>query len=136
MYIANRPLTEKEIQGQILNFLAHIGVFCWRNNSVGVFDQRKNAYRKRTSRHQINGVPDILGIMHGKFLAIEVKRHDGKVSDAQRIFLAKMNDEGGVAFVARSLGQTISQLISIFPEDKVLAHYGKQYLCNDKMNEK
>jgi len=128
MYVANRPLTEAEIQRQILDFLVHIGVFCWRNNSVGVYDPAKKVYRRRTSRHQINGVPDILGIMHGRFLAIEVKRHDGKVSEDQRRFIAKMNTEGGVSFVARSLGQTVSQLIAVFPQDETLRRVGSQYL--------
>jgi len=41
-----RDELEKNIQANILDFLRTIGVFCWRNNSVGVYDATKKVYRK------------------------------------------------------------------------------------------
>lgn len=106
-------MTESQVQSQILEYLLRSGIFAWRNNTMGVFDQSTNTYR-RPGRFAINGVSDVLGILpDGRFLAIEVKkpvknpRTDEKLlglaSDVQRAFINRINRDGGLAFVADSL---------------------------------
>jgi len=56
------------------------------------------------------GVSDIIGIYKGRFLAIEVKTPKGKVTEAQRAFIDRVNKEGGIAFVARSVEDVIEKL--------------------------
>ena len=77
----------------------------WKNNSGGVYDARKATFRKAKSKFLINGVSDILGIMNGRFIAIEVKRPSTRknVSRDQQSFLDKINQLGGLAFVATSI---------------------------------
>ena len=60
------------------------------------------------------GVSDILGIYKGKFLAIEVKtpttidedgdkRYGGRLTENQKIFLQEIQEQGGIAIIARSV---------------------------------
>jgi penicillin-binding protein-related factor A (putative recombinase) len=102
-------LSEKEIQNSILDFLEYwliktgkVGFF-WTNNNVGVYDPAKKSYRINRSRHHMNGVSDILGILQGRFVAIEVKNKIGRLSPEQRQFINKINVSGGLAFMARSI---------------------------------
>lgn len=39
-------MTEKEVENQILEYLSKLGLFCWKNQSVGVFDKNKGIYRQ------------------------------------------------------------------------------------------
>lgn len=56
----------------------------------------------RTS--QSKGVSDIIGVWKGRFLAVEVKTKKGIVSVEQQEFLDSVKSCGGIAIVARSLG--------------------------------
>ena len=97
-------MLEKEIENQILEYLNHLGLYCWKNQSVGVWDQRKKIYRRPMNKFHRNGVADILGILpDGRLLAIEVKSAKGRLSDHQKEFLKNVEDNNGLAIVARSL---------------------------------
>jgi penicillin-binding protein-related factor A (putative recombinase) len=101
--------TEKMIETSILDWLAlkRVGHF-WKNNSVGVFDPIKKAYRKSNSPHSERGSSDILGCVGGKFVAIEVKRNTkSALSDNQKIFMSNIKRSGGIAFVATSIDDVI-----------------------------
>jgi len=56
------------------------------------------------------GIPDILGIWNGRFLAIEVKTNAGKLTEKQSDWIDKINRAGGLAFVARSIDDVIDNL--------------------------
>jgi hypothetical protein len=95
---------EKLIENQILTYLFKRGIFAWKNQSVGIYDPVKRIYRKNNNPFHIKGVSDILGILPGgRILAIEVKTEKGRVSPEQQFFIQKINDRGGLAFVARSI---------------------------------
>ena len=50
------------------------------------------------------GIPDICGVMpDGRALFIEIKKMNGKLSEAQELFLREAKANGAVAFVARSI---------------------------------
>lgn len=87
--------TEKEITKAIRGCLKTLGVFHWKEfQGLGC----------------IRGMPDILGIWKGRMLGIEVKTETGRVSDDQRKFIDRINSEGGIAFVARSVDDVIASL--------------------------
>jgi penicillin-binding protein-related factor A (putative recombinase) len=98
-------MTEKDIQNSILDFLRWKGVFCWPNQSIGVYDKDRKCYRRPNNKHHLNGVSDILGIYKGKPLAIEVKKLKPKTypTEEQKEFIARVILEGGIAFIARSI---------------------------------
>jgi len=94
-------MTEAKIEEAILIFLFKSGLgFFWKNVSSGYFDGKR--WRRHTSPFAINGTSDILGIVRGRFVAIEVKAEKGRVSDVQDAFLKKVRASGGVCGVARS----------------------------------
>lgn len=98
-----KDIKESDIKRDILWYLTINKVFCWRNNTTGVFDVSAGRFRKSPTLGSPVGSSDILGIFKGKPLAIEVKKPEGKVSEKQAQFIERFNKEGGIAFVARSV---------------------------------
>ncbi len=99
--------TEKEIENAILDRLKIVpNSFFWKNNSGGIFDPKARVFRKNTNRHIIKGVPDILGLIAGRFVGIEVKKpkpNKTYPSKDQKVFIEKVESVGGIAFIARSV---------------------------------
>jgi hypothetical protein len=102
-----KPL-EKDIQKQILDYLALCRILAWRNQSTGIFDPRRGVFRTLTG---LKGVPDILGILFdGTFLGIEVKRPGGRMSPEQQAFMAQAKAKGACVFMAESVGAVEKEL--------------------------
>jgi penicillin-binding protein-related factor A (putative recombinase) len=81
-------ISEKEITHSIRSYLKAFGIFHWKVwQGLG----------------STPGVPDIVGVYSGRFFAIEVKTEKGKLSPHQERFIANINDNGGLAFVARCI---------------------------------
>ncbi len=121
-------ITEKVIENQILTYLSNKKIFAFKNQSTGIFDPTKGTFRKSRNIHHINGVSDILGIIDGRFLAIEVKKPyiskktmrfkyrtqeelEKLASDDQVKFINKVKSLGGVAFYADSIDVVEDQLM-------------------------
>jgi penicillin-binding protein-related factor A (putative recombinase) len=119
-------MLEKQIENNILAFLEEINVFAWKNQSVGIYDAKRGAYRK-PGKYQLSGVADILGILNGKFLAIEVKSANGVLSENQRVFIRGINELGGIAFVSRSVTQTFEQLKPFLTDWKMFEHIAAKW---------
>lgn len=99
-----KRVREKDIENLILKYLNILpSTFAWKNNTTGVYDEKRGCYRRQQNKWAINGVSDILGIRHGRLLAIEVKTPSGKVTQEQQQFIDRVNKEGGIAGVARSI---------------------------------
>ena len=58
----------------------------------------------------VPGIPDIIGCFKGRMIGIEVKSQKGTVSEYQKAFIDRINQAGGLAFVARSLDDVIEGL--------------------------
>ena len=105
--------SEKEIENSILDYLQTQKGFFWKNNTVGVYDPVKKTFR-RQSKYCINGGADILGLdATGRFVAIECKSKKGKTSKAQDHFLQMVSNNGGKAFVARSIEDVQKELYDV-----------------------
>lgn len=103
-------LLEKDIQKQILKYLSYTPVFAWRNNSGAGFNKNAGG-DSYFIRFGLKGSADILGILPGgRFLAIEVKKPGGVLTDDQKNFLARINAKGGFAFMADNLDTVIEKL--------------------------
>lgn len=102
-----KALSEKAIETAILTYLNYLPkCFAWKNNSVGVYDASRGVHRKAKGRFTINGVSDILGIYHGRFLAIEVKRATGgRVTKEQHDYIERIKKLGGIAGVCTSVDE-------------------------------
>jgi hypothetical protein len=56
------------------------------------------------------GVPDLICCQNGRFIGIEVKTPAGKVSGDQEEFIRRINEAGGLGFIARSLEDVLDTL--------------------------
>lgn len=67
------------------------------------------------------GCPDVLGqLRDGRFLGVEVKAAKGRLRSEQSLFLERIIDAGGVAFVARDCRDVHSALKNNRQEIKTL----------------
>ena len=106
-----KELTEKEIENAILDYLTLLPGIYFKHNSVGIYDPIKKVHR-RPGKHHRNGVSDILGCDgSGNFVAIEVKTKKGRLSENQKQFIEDINNNGGIAFVARSVDDVRERLV-------------------------
>jgi hypothetical protein len=68
------PLTEKQIESQILDWLnLQPGIFAFKVNTTGVYDTARKCFRTIKNPHIHKGTSDIIGCKNGLFFAIEVK---------------------------------------------------------------
>ena len=81
-------MKEKTIERQIRNYLTSVGA--WHIKTHGNMFSRA-------------GTPDILACVNGRFVAIEVKRPGGVVSELQKANIELIKKAGGVAFIAYSV---------------------------------
>lgn len=85
---------EGEVLAQVKKYLSASGIFFFRCNTG----------RRGGVSFGIKGAPDIVGVLPGgRFLAVEVKAPDGRLSPAQVDFLGEVEKQGGAAIVAHSL---------------------------------
>lgn len=103
---SKKKVSEKSIENVILKYLSFIpNTYAWKNNSTGIYDAKRGCYRKSKNVFAVNGVSDILGIHNGRLLAIEVKTRTGKASEDQEKFIERINKEGGIAGICRSVDE-------------------------------
>ena len=100
-------VSEKFLQNQIIEFLnsSTEGTF-WQNDSIPV------PGRKRHNRYRPNGVPDILGLIDGHAIGIEVKSPNGKLLKSQIEFSQRFMRAGGSYYVIRSM-EDLSEVLKI-----------------------
>lgn len=96
-------MKETIVRNSICSWLRLQKAFVFVHDSVGIYDPIKRRFRKNHNPYRIKGVSDILGIWRNKFLAIEVKNEKGRASPEQKQFIARVNEYGGIGFVARSI---------------------------------
>lgn len=96
-------LSEAQIESQILLFLESKRIFAWKNITAGYYDHKRRIFRKQQNRFAINGVPDIIAIINGQAIFIEVKAKTGVVSIDQARFIENVQKRGAIAFVAKSV---------------------------------
>lgn len=96
--LKDRKISEKEITKSIRDYLNLRGIFHWKQwQGLG----------------SPPGIADILGMYRGRFLAIEVKTERGRLSEKQAIFLNRINEQNGIAFIARSVADVRDHLYSV-----------------------
>lgn len=91
---------EKDIQREICDWLALKGYFFWRSNNTPVYGasgrNHDGAMRFRAlPKYTPRGLPDIMVIYHGRFVALEVKRPGVKLRAEQADFGMRTVVAGG-----------------------------------------
>lgn len=103
---------ETKIQNAIMIALSNAGCTVWRNETSGawvgkVIHKAANQVTLNNARMITFGLcvgsADLIGIApDGRFMAVEVKTNSGRPSAEQLKFIAHVNENGGVAGIARS----------------------------------
>lgn len=99
------PPREAEVQKKLLQWLRLNGICCWRFNG-GALIAGEGSTRRYVRFNTARGCSDLLGILPslgGKFLAVEVKRPGGVLTDLQSEFLAVVRAAGGIALCCSSI---------------------------------
>lgn len=109
---ASTEPSESEILKAIMQCVKHHPkvAIVWRQNS-GVAEYGTGREKRYVRANSARGMSDVMGTLKtGRILAIEVKSRTGKLHDHQAAFLQKINDAGGLGFVARSVGDVLEKL--------------------------
>ncbi len=101
---------EKDIQKAICEWLHIKGYFFWRSNNIPVFGKNNagNKAFRSLPKYTPRGLPDLIVIHKGKFIALEVKRPKAKLRPEQAEFGAKCVLEGGYYKEVHSLDEVIA----------------------------
>ena len=93
----------------IVTYLNLNGYKVWRQNTVGIYNVKRQAYMKNPNN--MKGVSDIIGFNKttGVFIAVEVKVGRDKLSQDQIYFKEDVLKAGGVYVEARSLDGFIDE---------------------------
>jgi hypothetical protein len=96
--MSKKDTPEGKVKADCLEYLRLIGAFVW-NNPTGAYQARPGEW----VHFGKTGSADIIGLLPGgRFLAVECKAGNGRMSDKQQEFLDTVTSLGGVAIVARS----------------------------------
>ena len=98
---SSAPL-EKQIQDSICEYLATKKHFFYRQNNIPAFD-RNTGKRWNMPKWGKNGAPDIVVVLKGKYLGLEVKRPTTGQNEAQKVFEKELTEAGGEYYVVRSI---------------------------------
>jgi hypothetical protein len=98
-------MKEGDTQKQILDYLALKHVFHYRNNS-GAFKRDDGHFY----RFGAAGSPDIICVIKGQYVGIEVKAPKGKQSEHQKEFQRQLEEAGGKYLLAYSLEDVVADL--------------------------
>ena len=79
----------------------------YRINNGAVYDKKRGVYRAGVQK---KGVPDIIGIINGRFIGIEVKIGKDRQSADQKLVEKEINAAGGVYFIAKSYDDYLSKI--------------------------
>ena len=101
---------EKDVQRTILDWLTVKKIFHYRNNSGGFKDSNNHFYRFGAL-----GSPDIIAVLNGQYIGIEVKGTGGKQSDNQKNFQRELEKSGGTYILAFNLNDVLDEL----PEEMI-----------------
>jgi hypothetical protein len=98
-------LKESDLQRTILDYLALRGIFHYRNNSGGFRDANQHFYRFGAV-----GSPDIVCVINGQYVGIEVKASKGRQSEHQKEFQRQLEAAGGRYVLAYSMDDVTAAL--------------------------
>lgn len=99
---------ESEIQREICDWLATTPVLFWRSNNIPPPARPGSAFKFRAlPKYVPRGLPDLIAIVDGHILCIEVKRPGMKLRPEQAEFGAKLVMAGASYHVVHSLEEVM-----------------------------
>src|SRR5580692_9371360 len=96
-------MKESETQKAILEWLAWKKFFHYRNNSGAFVMPETATHARRFFRAGVVGAPDIVCVIAGQYVGIEVKAPRGRQSENQKEFQRQLEEAGGKYILAHSI---------------------------------
>ena len=87
-------MTESQLQSKICDYLQKAGYCFSRINNTPVFDPKRKIFRSM-GKYVMRGFPDIVVIVCGRFVGLEIKSERGRQSDAQKLAQERIEKAGG-----------------------------------------
>ena len=106
-------MKESGIQSDVLRWLSlqPKQVFAWRQYTGPIVRGEKG--QTFFTKNPCPGLPDIVVIIKGRFIGLEIKQPKGKQSPEQKSFEESISKAGGFYFIIRSLDDAIKAIESI-----------------------
>ena len=101
-------MRESDIQNTICEYLTMKGYFFFRVNTIPVYDTKTKVFR-RMPKYAKAGVSDLILILNGQFVGLEIKQEHGIQSEHQKLFQQGVERNGGKYLLIRSLNDLIQQ---------------------------
>jgi hypothetical protein len=101
------PVKESDIQRSLLQFLSLKKIFHFR---VHQSNARASGNKVIHTAVHTRGVPDIILVIDGKFIAVEVKTLRGRLSPDQEIFKKNCEVNNAEYWVIRSVDELVEKL--------------------------
>lgn len=96
---------QQQITREILRYLASKSIFHYRQKSGAVSSGQGGFHRFGTV-----GSPDIVCVIKGRYMGIEIKAPKGKQTEHEKEFQNKLEQAGGMYILAYSLDDVIKSL--------------------------
>ena len=101
-----------ELTQQIIRHIFDNGGFSYRSNTTGIFDPTRGIYRASAKK----GVSDVIGVIRGRFIAVEVKIGKDRLSPEQEGFILSVNYAGGYACVVHDFEEFLENFLKILSQ--------------------
>lgn len=99
---------ETDAMRLIMIRVSEMGHRCWRNNR-GLFYTREGV---PVICGLANGSGDLIGIVNGRFLSVEVKSASGRLRPEQRQWMEMVNNMGGIGICAKTPDEAEKKIIA------------------------
>jgi hypothetical protein len=101
-------MKESETQKAILEWLAWKHIFHYRNNSGAFAFPETATSKRRFFKAGVAGAPDIVCVIAGQYVGLEIKAPKGRQSENQKEFQRQLEAAGGRYILAYSVDDVIS----------------------------
>lgn len=91
----------------LFDFIHIRGGYAFRVNNMGVYDAKRGVYRKGGT---VKGIPDVIGLIDGRFIGIEIKFGSDRMSADQMEMKREIESNGGIYIVAKRYEQYVFDL--------------------------
>ena len=109
-------MKESQIQKEILTWLAlqpKDQMFSWRMYTGPIVRGNPLKGKSFFTPNPCPGLPDIVVILKGRFIGLEIKQPKGRQSKEQKSFEQSLKHAGGFYFIIRTLDEAIKAIESI-----------------------
>jgi len=103
-----------QLTSLLIKELTNAGILCWRQNNQPTHDTKmNNGYGGYRAHNGMKGVPDVIAIIDGQFIGLEVKAGKDRMSPEQILFKRRCERAGGKYVIIKEKEDVDKLLTSI-----------------------